>query len=116
MKYKLHYKSLDKVYNNLPIIEFLEAQGYKYYDYNDTLLYFRKRKDYEQIKFQVNYRDNIITKYAILHNPNAVYEPIEEDALFTKEELKFFDLLDYETESFFMGEEPLQNITDWIKM
>jgi hypothetical protein len=117
MKYKIHYKGLDKVHNNLPIIEFMEEQGYKYYDYNDTLLYFKKKEGFEQIKFHVNYRNNIITKttYPYL-NPNGVYNPVEEDALFTKEELKFFDLLDYETESFFMEEEPLQDITDWIDM
>jgi hypothetical protein len=116
MKYKLHYKGLDTVYDNFPIIQFLQEQGYEYYDYNDTLLYFRKRENYELVRLQVNYRENIITKYVILNDSTTGYSPMEEDALFTKEELKFFDLLDYETDSFFMEEKHPQDITDWTNM
>jgi hypothetical protein len=120
MKYKIHYKSLDEVYNNSLIVEFMEKNGYVYSSYNGHTMHFKKDEKGRKITLTVNFVKKTILKYffdfvTVPNKDNA----ITVDALFTKEELRFFDSLDYEVDSIFLNYneiENLQDIADWVTM
>jgi hypothetical protein len=112
MKYKINYKALDEVYDHTSIIEFMEKNGYRYYDYNSDLLYFKKTENGERIRFDVNFKRKLIVKYISLHTNIGIKDM---DTKFTKEELKFFDILDYQIDSIYINKD-LQDITDWVSM
>jgi hydrogenase maturation factor len=112
MKYKINYKALDEVYDHTSIIEFMEKNGYYYYNYDYDFLYFKKTELDRKIRFNVNFKRKLITKYILIHTNIGIEEV---DAEFTKEELKFFDLLDYEINPVTVKTTG-QDITDWVNM
>ena len=123
MKYKIHYKANDETNNDESIIKFMEKNGYQFKQAYQNILPFTKKEKGDQVFFNVNNEDRRISKYVLqFKNTNA---EIEKDTLFTKEELRFFDLLDFETESivvrtnqwwFSSDTKAPQDITDWIDM
>ena len=120
MKYKIHYKASDEVYNNSLIVEFMEKNGYVYSSYNGHTMHFKKEEKGVKITLTVNFVKKTILKYFFDFElvPNKD-NPLTVDTTFTKEELRFFDSLDYEVDSIlfdYSKSENLQDITDWISM
>lgn len=113
MKYKINYKSNDTVYYMNKIIDFMKSQGYKYKMHNQPHVLFT-REDFndpeDTINFEVNYKNKYITKYMTNKEAGDHW-----DISFTTDELKFFDLLDYEVDSVYRGEAISQDITDWVE-
>jgi hypothetical protein len=114
MKYKIHYKSLDSVNNKEKIIEKIrEFYKDKYHleqtDF-DTLTRF-DWKEYlpgfgtnaKEVRLIVYWEDYHVHLYE-----DGVYTP------FTKKELKFFDMLDFDLYKEF-ADVVEQDITDWVK-
>lgn len=117
MKYKIHYKALDEVHNLEPIVEFMKSINYVYSSYNGYLLHFKKEEEGKNVTFTVNYKKKTILKYFFTDNKDKT--TLAGDTDFTKEELRFFDALDYEVDSIIYGNEELhllQDITDWMDM
>ena len=116
MKYKIHYKVNDEANDSKSIIEFLEDKGYSYNgsDGDHLILYFKKMKDYKKVVLEVNVIKKFIYKFELV-NTNIGSQPF--NVPFTKEELKFFDLLDYEIVPVYGSKDnAVQDITDWIHM
>jgi len=122
MKYKIHYKASDEVYDNSLIVEFMNNNGYVYSSYNGHTMHFKKDEKGRKITLTVNFVKKTILKYFFDFELVANKDnPLTVDTDFTKEELKFFDLLDYEVDSilfdyFKSNSKPLQDITDWTSM
>jgi hypothetical protein len=120
MKYKIHYKASDEVYYLEPIVQFMKSINYVYSSYNGHTMHFKKEEKGVKITLTVNFVKKTILKYFFdfVTVPNKD-NPLTVDALFTKEELRFFDSLDYEVDSILLDYneiENLQDITDWIKI
>ena len=118
MKYKINYKANDEAYDNSSIIKFLVDNGYRYYDSNSTasILFFKKDKDNIRLRLSVDFKKQWVYKYKLL-SPDTNNGKIEANFPFTKEELKFFDSLDFEVAPVRMIEDKnLQDITDWTGM
>jgi hypothetical protein len=132
MKYKIHYKANDEVEDYAFISKFMKKNGYQFnYEYlrqndPDYCFVMRKKENSTYVYFAICPNNHKIRKYTQSKTSiwiDGVYQKDEKDILFTKEELKFFDLLDFETESIirhlYLYEdtyEPIQDITDWISM
>lgn len=113
MKYKINYKSNDSVYYLNKINEFMKSQGYTYKRHDHPhVLYTREDFDNpeEIINFEINYENKYIIKYITNKAAGDHW-----DISFTTDELKFFDLLDYEVESVYKGDVVSQDITDWVE-
>ena len=116
MKYKITYKANDKVNNSESIIKFLEDKGYSYNGSDDDhrFLYFKKMKDYKKVALEANVVKKFVYKFQLV-NTNRGAEPV--NVPFTKEELKFFDVLDYEIVPVYGSkDEAVQTVTDWVGM
>ena len=85
-------------------------------------MHFKKDEKGRKITLTVNFVKKTILKYFFDFELVANKDnPLTVDTDFTKEELKFFDLLDYEVDSilfdyFKSNSKPLQDITDWTSM
>jgi hypothetical protein len=116
MKYKINYKANDKANDSKSIIEFLEDKGYSYNGStgDHLILYFKKRKDYKKVVLEVNVIKKFVYKFELV-NTNIGAQPF--NVPFTKEELKFFDLLDYEIVPVYGSKDnAVQTVTDWVGM
>jgi hypothetical protein len=113
MKYKIHYKANDEVHNLAPITKFMESQGYKYDLYNHGhVLFVRPDIDdpSEEIYFELNLNNKTISKYMQSTKMSSW------NVSLTREELRFFDMLDFEISSSHSENVFGQEITDWINM
>lgn len=110
MKYKIHYKANDEVHNLEPVYKFMESQGYKYDLYNNGhVLFLRPDIDdpSEEIYFELNLNNKTILKYMQSTKLSSW------NISFTPEELKFFDLLNFEIAPSH-SDDMRQDITDWV--
>jgi hypothetical protein len=111
MKYKIHYKANDEVHNLEPITKFMESQGYEYasYDMYGNVLFIRPDIDdpSEKIYFIISLTNKTISKYVESTKLNIW------NISFTSEELKFFDLLNFEIGPSHSND-MRQDITDWV--
>jgi hypothetical protein len=125
MKYKIHYKSLDQAfdfeafkekvenfYNSLKWVENLEVQ---YYNISDAI---SDRNRTLVVRYHNNTLDNYLDKEVMVEikplkqEVKKVNYPTLQPTLLMKDELKFFDLLDFELLSW----NNAQDITDWFGM
>ena len=125
MKYKIHYKGLDQAfdfevfkekienfYNSLKWVENLEV---KYYNISDAV---SDRNRTLVVRYHNNTLDNYLDKEVMVEikplkqEVKKVNYPTLQPTLLMKDELKFFDLLDFELLSW----NNVQDITDWFGM
>jgi hypothetical protein len=119
MKYKIHYKSLDSITNKEVIINKIkEFYKNKYLiveqrEYSDLTVFNLKEylPSFLGFETEVKLIVLIIDWYNIdvSLSQGAIYKP------FTKEELKFFDSLDFDLSKRF-ADDVEQQITDWVVM
>jgi hypothetical protein len=125
MKYKIHYKGLDQAfdfeafkekienfYNSLKWVENLEVQ---YYNISDAI---SDRNRTLVVRYHNNTLDNYLDKEVMVEIRPLKQEitkanyPTLQPTLLMKDELKFFDLLNFELFSW----NNAQDITDWVWM
>lgn len=125
MKYKIHYKSLDqafdfeafkeKVENFYNSLEWVENLDVRYYNIIEPI---SDRNRSLMVRYHNNTLDNYLDKEVMIEirpvkkEITKVNYPTLQPTLFMKDELKFFDLLDFELFSW----NNAQDITDWINM
>lgn len=113
MKYKITYKGLDNKQETLQIMNYMEENGWKYASApgsNPNILKFKKEDNtfrHTEYHFIISLAEKDILKY--LAHPHLQH------VKFTKEELKFFDFMDFEIHPNAVAITG-QNITDWIHM
>lgn len=115
MKYRITYKGLDGADDLNKITKFMESLGYKsnldYKPLDDIILLLFSKKNLdnpeETTYFEINDKYKTVKKYIVSMKVGIA------DIKFTNEELKFFDLLDYELDSVYEDEKLTQYVTDW---
>lgn len=125
MGYKIHYKGLDQAfdfeafkekiqnfYNSLKWVENLEV---KYYNISDAVI---DKNRSLIVRYHNNTLDNYLNKQVMMEIQPVKQEvrkssyPNLRPAIFMKEELKFFDMLDFKLTQTNKD----QDITDWVGM
>jgi hypothetical protein len=110
MKYKIKFKAIDNPNKELELVE----EFYKdkpnisqYYSYgSDNVRFINFRENGIEYAVGVDYKDKLVIKE--LRSDLTVMP-------FTKEELKFFDMLDYNIHEIAV-KKIKQDITDWVNM
>lgn len=125
MKYKIHYKGLDqafdfeafkeKIENFYNSLKWVENLNVKYYNISDAI---SDRNRSLIVRYHNNTLDNYLDKESMVEIKPLKQEvkkfnyPTLQPTLLMKDELKFFDLLDFELVSW----NNVQDITDWFGM
>ena len=110
MKYKINYKGLDNSKKQLELVEefYKDKPDFTQYDSysSDNVRVINFRENGIGYVVSINYKDKLVVKAL---QSDLTLMP------FTKEELKFFDLLDYYIHEIAV-KEIKQEIDDWIFM